>query len=301
MQTLLYYGLFLAIMKIRYENVSYLTRLSNILVKSGKNMPQKILTIAGSDILSGGGLQADLATFNEYGLFGLSVITSIVTVTATDFIVHPIELSLVEQQLASIRMMDDLAGIKVGLVPNVAMMRVIGNFLANFAGKIPIVIDPVMVFKEANSAQLTAIADGIATYLLPYATITTPNLTEAEILTKQSIQRVSDLQRAGRVLQATVMNYVIKGGQRLPGEQAVDLVGVGDQVELITASKLTASFNNGAGCTFASAIASNLVLQQDMMSAVLDAKAFVHIGIEHGVTLSADFGNVWQAARRFSH
>ena len=81
--------------------------------------PKKMVTIAGSDILAGGGIQADLATFNEYGYFGLSVITSIVTVTKDDFTIHPVPLDVLDAQLQSIFALDDIAGVKVGLLPTV--------------------------------------------------------------------------------------------------------------------------------------------------------------------------------------
>lgn len=82
-------------------------------------MVKKLLTIAGSDSLSGGGIQADLATFNEFGYFGLSVITSIVTVTNDNFKIYPTDLKIIQAQLDSTLALDDIAAIKVALLPTV--------------------------------------------------------------------------------------------------------------------------------------------------------------------------------------
>ncbi|MDR3190864.1 MAG: bifunctional hydroxymethylpyrimidine kinase/phosphomethylpyrimidine kinase [Lactobacillaceae bacterium] len=263
-------------------------------------MPKKILTIAGSDILAGGGIQADLATFNEYGLFGMSVITSIVTVIGEDFTVHEVDSAVLAQQLASVQDIE-FAAIKVGLVPSVAAIQQVSAFLEAFVGKIPIIIDPVMVFKEAGASQVAEIKQAMQTLLFPLATIITPNLTEAELLTDLTINDEASLIAGAQTLQHQVTNVVVKGGARLAGATALDVLVTPSATTPLNTTKLAVPYNNGAGCTFASAIASGLALQQPVLAAVTDAKAFVAQGINHGVCLQdAAFGNVWQAARRLN-
>ncbi|MGL4535860.1 MAG: bifunctional hydroxymethylpyrimidine kinase/phosphomethylpyrimidine kinase, partial [Weissella cibaria] len=102
-----------------------------------------MLTIAGSDVLAGGGIQADLATFNEYGYFGLSAITSIVTVTPDDFTIHPVPIAILAAQLDAIFAIDDIAGVKVGLLPTVAHVELVAKYLKEYASHLPVIIDPV--------------------------------------------------------------------------------------------------------------------------------------------------------------
>jgi len=263
--------------------------------------PQKIVTIAGSDILAGGGIQADLATFNEYGLFGLSVITSIVTVTAEDFTIHPVDLVTVAEQLEAIFALTDVAGIKVGLLPSVAHIELVAQYLRRYAQHLPIIIDPVMAFKETQDVTVQELVMAFKQELLPLATVMTPNLVEAEFLTGMTINTQADLVAAGhKLLETGAQAVVVKGGARIAGDMAVDVIVTTSGEQLLINPKETTIFNNGAGCTFASAIASQLVQGIPVMAAVTDAKDFVYQAIKNGVILNKQFnvGNVWQAARR---
>jgi len=262
--------------------------------------PKIILTIAGSDILSGGGIQADLATFTEYGLFGLSVITSIVTVKADTFTITPIDLDLVAAQLASIQENYQLSAIKIGLVPSVEMIELVGAFVRRVGQNIPVVVDPVMVFKENGSVPIQELVEAIKSDLLPFATVTTPNLTETKMLSGRiEITNEVDLQSAAQtILTFGAKAVVAKGGTRLNQKTAIDVLVSKDVVKEFQAPIVNAKFNNGAGCTFSSAIASQLALEQEIETAVQNAKDFVFQGIKHGVAISPEFGNVWQGANR---
>jgi pyridoxine kinase len=265
------------------------------------DMPKKMLTIAGSDILAGGGIQADLATFNEYGYFGLSVISSIVTVTDEDFTIHPVPLDVFEKQLAAIGQVDDFAGIKVGLLPSEEHIVATARFLKPYVGVVPIVVDPVMAFKEAGAGTMTDMRAAYITHLLPLATLITPNLVEAEWLLGRKISSEADLKQAAADLKGFgPQNVVVKGGARLNGTEALDALFADNDTTVFRGPKITTVFNNGAGCTFASGIAANLANGLTAKAAVADAKDFVRAGIANGVALNADFnvGNVWQAARR---
>ena len=102
-------------------------------------MPDKILTIAGSDSLSGGGIQADLATFSEYGYFGLAVTTAIVTVTTKDFQVFRIAPHIIAEQLNSVLALDDIRAIKIGFLPTVASIEIVAEHLQHIKN-IPIIV-----------------------------------------------------------------------------------------------------------------------------------------------------------------
>lgn len=261
----------------------------------------KMITIAGSDILAGGGIQADLATFNEYGLFGLSAVTSIVTVTQTDFDMHVVPIKVLAAQLESLSQLTDVEGIKVGLLPTVAHIELVSDFLRANAQHIPVVIDPVMAFKETDTVNVGKLAQAIIEKLIPLATVITPNLIEAQLLTQQTITSEAELLAAAETLhQLGAQTVVVKGGMRLPGDNATDAIVTDSTQTLVKLQKLTQPFNNGAGCTFSSAIASQLAQGETPFNAINDAKDFVHEGILQGIKLNDAFevGNVWQAARR---
>lgn len=261
----------------------------------------KMITIAGSDILAGGGIQADLATFNEYGLFGLSAITSIVTVNQDDFEIHDVPVSVLKAQLDSLGQLTNVKGIKVGLLPTVAHIELVSDFLRKNAQQIPVVIDPVMAFKETDTVNVGKLAQAIIEKLIPLATVITPNLVEAQLLTQQTIKSEADLLAAAEILhQFGAQTVVVKGGMRLPGDNATDAIVTGEVKKLVKLPKLTQPYNNGAGCTFSSAIASQLGQSVAPLAAIADAKSFVHDGILQGIKLNDAFevGNVWQAARR---
>ncbi|MCW0952935.1 bifunctional hydroxymethylpyrimidine kinase/phosphomethylpyrimidine kinase [Weissella ceti] len=267
-------------------------------------MTKRLVTIAGSDALAGGGIQADLATFTEYGYQGLSVLTSIVTVLEDDFNVYPVDTDVVVEQLQSVFALDDIAAVKTGLIPNREQIELIADYLTkHVVGKIPIIVDPVMVVKESDAWDLGEVVSLFKTHLLPLATIITPNLAEAELLVGYAINNRVDMERAVQDLQVMgPQAIVIKGGARLAGDTALDMVFDGQNIVQLENQKLDTSFNNGAGCTFASAITANLAQDASVTDSVSDAKDFVFNGIQHGIALQRGdaLGNVWQSARRIS-
>ncbi|AEJ22951.1 phosphomethylpyrimidine kinase [Weissella koreensis KACC 15510] len=265
-----------------------------------KEQPPVVLTIAGSDSLSGGGLQADLATFNEYNLFGLTAITSIVTVLPEIFEIHAESAKLLADQLASVQAHFTLAGIKLGLIPNLEQMIVILQFLNQLDRNIPLVVDPVLVFKEDHAPELDAIKKVYLENVFPLATIITPNLVESELLTNQPIKTLDDLIQSAQILKQTgAKNVIVKGGRRLGKQEAVDvLIMENNELEILSNPIIQNNFNNGAGCTFSAAILSGLVQNATVLSATQQAKTFVQHGIENGIAINQNLGNVWQGANR---
>ena len=266
-------------------------------------MPHKILTIGGSDSLSGGGIQADLSTFSEYGFFGLSVITSIVTVTPTEFNIFPVDEHILITQLDSIATVDDLVAIKIGLLPNVSTVKLVANFIRLYPN-IPIIVDPVMVFKENNAVNTKHMVEAICEYLLPLATIVTPNIAETEVIVGKTINtRENMIDAAKKIYQYGAKNIIIKGGKRLPGKKAVDILFNGKTVTVFKEDKILTSIplNNGAGCTFSASLATCYIKSSGkIVESTKQAKKFVWQGIKHGVTIGKGYnvGNVWQGSSR---
>lgn len=250
---------------------------------------KKVLTIAGSDIFAGGGLQADLATFSQLDTAGLAAVTCLTTVRE-QFELHPIAASLVGEQLASLAAVD-LAAIKLGLLLTEEIVMETKKFLETKS--VPIVTDPVFAFKESKNWREDGLARAIVTELLPLTTITTPNLAEAEILAEMSITSTADMKKAVvKIRHLGPEVVVIKGGDRLPGKQAIDLIYDGT-FTFLEEEKLPQKTVNGAGCTFAAAIAAEIAKGATPKTAVIFAKQFVYGAIRQGYFVSEGFGNVW--------
>lgn len=265
-------------------------------------MTQRIVTIAGSDSLAGGGIQADLATFTEYGYQGVSVLTSIVTVLVDDFNVYPVDQNVLAEQLTSVFSLEDIAAVKIGLIPNKEQFESITRYLEKHVfGQMPIIVDPVMVVKESDAWDISDIVTLFKTRLLPLATVITPNLSEAELLVGYDINNTVEMKKAAKELyDMGPQVVVIKGGARLAGQSAIDIAFDGQEYMMFENQKLDTAFNNGAGCTFSAAITSNMAQNKGALDSIADAKDFVFSGIAHGIRLDKqqELGNVWQSARR---
>lgn len=255
---------------------------------------KRIVTISGSDTLSGGGVQADLRTFHEYGLEPLHVLTCIVTVNQETNAVNVYESpsNVIEDGFTELTSLE-YDGIKIGMLATLDIARQVSSFLTN--QNVPIVLDPVLSLKESGFSENQDIVNFFKENLLPKATLTTPNLREAELLADMSIKTVEDMKVAAVKIYATGVSYVvIKGGQRLSGGLAVDLLYDGKTFTIFEMAMLNNGYINGAGCTFASAIASNLILGESTKEAVQKSKEFVHRAIENGIPFLPGLGNVWQ-------
>ncbi|WP_305786148.1 bifunctional hydroxymethylpyrimidine kinase/phosphomethylpyrimidine kinase [Symbioplanes lichenis] len=225
--------------------------------------PRVVLTIAGSDSGGGAGIQADLKTFAALGAYGVSVITAITAqntlgVTA----VHPVPPDIVAAQLDAVLDDFEVAAVKVGMVADAAVARVIVDRVARLPH---LVVDPVLV---ATSGSRLSNVEAVAP-LLPLARVLTPNRAEAGALLSREVVTVAEMSAAAREL-ASSGAVVVTGS-----ESAVDVL-FADGRELLLRGEAVASGNNhGSGCTFSSAIAARLALGDELVPAVRFAKSYV--------------------------
>ena len=235
-----------------------------------------ILALSGNDIFSGGGLHADLATYTVNGLHGFVAVTCLTAMTDKGFEVIPVEEEVFAQQLASLKDLP-FSAIKIGLLPNLEIAEQALAFVKRHAD-IPVVLDPVLVCKENHDLEVSALREEIM--IFPYVSIITPNLAEAQLLTQKEIKSLEDMQAAAKELyDLGAEHVVIKGGNRLSKERAVDVYYDGREFEVME-SPVLASNNTGAGCTFASSIASQLLLGKSPLAAVQLSKDFVYRAIQ---------------------
>lgn len=260
---------------------------------------KKTLTLAGSDSSGGAGIQADLKTFQEYGVYGMNALTSIVTMDPTNDWAHDvfsIDVAAVEKQLSTILSVG-VDAMKTGMLGSVEIIKLGAKKIDEY--KLDnIVIDPVMVCKGEDEVLQPENTDAMRELLIPRATITTPNLFEAGQLARTGpIKTIDGMKEAAVIIhELGAKNVVIKGGKALDHERAVDLFYDGSEFTLLEKDMLNTTYNHGAGCTFAAAITANLANGKSVKEAVMAAKEFVTAAIAHGWKLNEYVGPVMHGA-----
>lgn len=262
-------------------------------------MIKKILTIAGSDSGGGAGIQADLKTFQEYGTFGISSITSILSVNPDTRMpsIFPIPIHHVQEQLTTAFSGGSLDAVKIGLLGSIENVTIIENFLIENKQK-NIVLDPVMAVKVGNDVLQPELLEEMKTRLVPLVDIVTPNLVEARILANmKKIETTQEMEQAAKTIHKLGAKYVvIKGGQRLPGDLAVDLLYNGKSFSWFNHGKINTRTNHGAGCSYAAAITAGLAKGLPLEDSVLLGKEYVLSAINNGLYLNNFTGYVWHGA-----
>jgi hydroxymethylpyrimidine/phosphomethylpyrimidine kinase len=240
--------------------------------------PPILLTIAGFDPSCGAGTAADLKTFAAHGCYGVAAITSL-TVQNTQSVgtVHNTPSAELRAQLDALVNDCDIAAVKIGMLGNRGNAVVVGEFLDahKFAH---VVHDPVM--KSSSGAELLD-AGGIkyvATELLKRASVITPNVPEAEILTGLTIKEVTDMEAAARrLVEMGAHAVIVKGGHM---ERAVDVLFDGSQMVTLGGEKVNEEHLHGTGCTFAAALTAQLAAGRGLLEAATLSKVYVTKAIE---------------------
>ena len=240
--------------------------------------PPILLTIAGFDPSCGAGTAADLKTFAAHGCYGVAAITSL-TVQNTQGVetVHNTPSAELRSQLEALVKDCEIAAVKIGMLGNRGNAAVVGEFLDahKFAH---VVLDPVM--KSSTGAELLDAAGikYLATELLKRASMITPNVPEAELLTSMTIKDVTDMEAAARKLvEMGAHAVIVKGGHM---ERANDVLFDGEQIVQLAGDRVKEETLHGTGCTFASALTAQLAAGRTLLEAATLAKAYVTKAIE---------------------
>ncbi|GAA4750053.1 bifunctional hydroxymethylpyrimidine kinase/phosphomethylpyrimidine kinase [Gordonia alkaliphila] len=254
--------------------------------------------IAGSEATGGAGLQADLKTFQELGVFGVGTITCIVSFDPKNGWGHrfvPVEPGVIADQFEAANGVYDLDVVKIGMLGTPATIDVVADSLNSRRWR-HVVLDPVLICKGQEPGAALDTDTALREKVLPQATVVTPNRFEAQILSGiEQIQTEEDLIEAARRIHALGPEYVIaKGGVDLPGDDAIDVLFDGETVTVFRAPKIGQERVSGAGCTLAAAITAELAKGAAVADAVAFAKEFVTAGIAARVSGNAPFDAVWQ-------
>ncbi len=233
-----------------------------------REVPPIALTVAGSDSGGGAGIQADLKTFHAFGVFGTTAITAI-TVQNTRGVsaVQTVDPEIVAGQIRAVASDLPPRACKSGMLAEAPIIEVVAEALAE--ASIPAyVMDPVMVATSGDLLLADSAVGALRSVLLPLATLVTPNLHEAEILSGMTIEDEEGMRRAAeRILDAGPGAVLLKGGH-LPGERVVDLLLTPDGERTWRVERLPAGDAHGTGCTLSAAIAAGLALGRDLEAAV---------------------------------
>jgi pyridoxine kinase len=263
----------------------------------------KILTIAGSDASGGAGLEADLKTFEEYGLYGMAAVTLIATMDPNAGWAHrifPIEQEGLRAQLETALKGVGAAAVKSGMLGTFYAVELAAEYLKAYQVK-NYVLDPVMVCKGAGEALNPELNEAVAEKLLPLAEVVTPNLFEAEQLSGLSeIVTRDKMKEAARIIYGKgARNVFIKGGAKLSA-RAADLFYNGKDFEFLEAELVQTSWSHGAGCTTSAAIAAGLARGLSVLDATALAKKFITASLKAGFPLNQWVGpgnpSAWRPA-----
>ncbi|MDO5375088.1 bifunctional hydroxymethylpyrimidine kinase/phosphomethylpyrimidine kinase [Staphylococcus rostri] len=255
---------------------------------------KKVLTIAGSDTSAGAGMQADLKTFQELDTYGMVALAAIVTMDKETWShdVTPIPFDVFNKQLATAISIGPDA-VKTGMLGTEEVIKRAGEAFVESGAQF-FVVDPVMVCKGEDEVLNPGNTEAMIEYLLPKATVVTPNLFEAGQLSKLgTLKSMDDMKKAAEIIhQQGAQHVVIKGGKALDQDKSYDLYYDGNTFYQLTTDMFQQSYNHGAGCTFAAATTANLANGQSPKEAVINAKAFVASAIKNGWKMNDFVGPV---------
>jgi len=251
-----------------------------------------VLTIAGSDPSAGAGIQADLKTFSALGCYGLTVITAL---TAQNTLgvqaVKNIAEKFVLQQLESIFQDIDVLAVKIGMLHNEKIIKLVTNYFKT--KNIPLVLDPVMLAKNGNALLKVSAVSALKKYLLPMATLITPNIPEAEILLNEKITNEYIMEQAAKKMIDTGIKAVLIKGGHLSNKLARDCLLINNQQEVhwFESSRINTKNTHGTGCTLSAAIAAYLAHGMILEEAIAAAKAYLFSALKQGAKIQLGHGH----------
>ncbi|MCH7876820.1 MAG: bifunctional hydroxymethylpyrimidine kinase/phosphomethylpyrimidine kinase [Thaumarchaeota archaeon] len=242
-----------------------------------------LLSIGGSDPSSGAGIQSDIKTFSSFNVHGLTVITAITAQNTSSFgMIEPISQKILKNQLELLMSDFKIDGIKIGMVYNSKIIKVLYHQLKK--SMVPIVIDPV--FKSTTGGILiesSAIKD-FKKFIIPLATVITPNKFEAEIISKTKINAKNTPEKVAKIIQKMGSKNVVITGIEQKNNQISDFVLEKNNQYFISGSKIP-KINHGSGCNYSAAIIFALAKNKSIKESVRFAKQFTYNSIKNAKNL----------------
>jgi hydroxymethylpyrimidine/phosphomethylpyrimidine kinase len=233
------------------------------------------LSIAGSDPSGGAGIQADLKTFHQFGVYGMAALTAL---TAQNTLgvsaVHVVPSDFLIAQLKALA--DDIPphALKTGMLATAELARSVARAVRQF-GWGQLVVDPVMVATSGDRLLGPDAEQVILKELVPLATLVTPNLDEAELLVRQPVRNPDEMEAAGRALRAAGAGAALVKGGHLVGDRIIDVLVTEGRVRRFEHARIATTSTHGTGCTLSAAITAGLAQGQPLEAAVEAALGYI--------------------------
>ncbi|OYD08356.1 bifunctional hydroxymethylpyrimidine kinase/phosphomethylpyrimidine kinase [Paludifilum halophilum] len=255
----------------------------------------RALTIAGSDSGGGAGIQADIKTFQELGVFGMTALTAVTAQNTRDVTgIYELPEEAVARQIDAVAEDIGVDAAKTGMIASVSIMEVV-------AAKVKehrihgLVIDPVMIAKSGVPLLEEPARKALQEILLPLARIITPNLHEAEAIVGRELDTEEKRKDAARHMADLGAEAVIIKGGHVEDDQATDLLFDGSRFYTFTAPRFHTPHTHGTGCTFSAALTASLAKGKPLLETVETAKQFITEAIQHPLHIGGGHGptNHW--------
>lgn len=249
------------------------------------------ITIAGSDSGGGAGIQADLKTFAALGVHGTTAITSVTAQnTCSVRAVEDLKTEMIREQIKAVAEDIGIDAGKTGMLHTEEIIKTVSSEVSKY--KFPLVVDPVMIAKSGVPLLKPEAVDALENYLLPKATVITPNRFEAEKLADMKIENLRDAEIAAeKISEMGPKAVVIKGGH-LEESEAIDVLYYKNEFKTFSAPRLDVKTTHGTGCSFSAAITAELAKKTDIPVAIEKAKKIVTLGIKFGIKIGKGYGPV---------
>ena len=247
------------------------------------------LSIAGSDCSGGAGIQADIKTMTMNGVYAMSVITALTaqnTIGVTE--ISEVSTDFLKQQIDAIFTDIYPDAVKIGMVPNAELMEMIVECLNTYQAN-NIVVDPVMVATSGSSLMESEAVVTLKSKLLSIATLVTPNIPEAEVLSDMKIVDKDGMVSAAKCISESYgCAVLLKGGHSI--NDANDLLYTDGHATWYHSKRINNPNTHGTGCTLSSAIASNLAKGYDLSTSIQRAKDYISGALEAMLELGKGSG-----------
>ncbi len=244
------------------------------------SMQGRVLIVAGSDSGGGAGIQADIKSVTAMGGFAMTAVTAI-TVQNTLGVhgIHEVPVEIVRAQMKAV--LEDIGAdaVKTGMLHSAAMVEAVAAELGDHAEVPFLIVDPVMVAKGGAPCWKSHAVAALKEVLIPLATLVTPNVPEAEVLTGRTIMDIDGQKAAADALLGLGCDAVLVKGGHLEGATLFDVLATQETMQTFSSPRIETRHTHGTGCTLASAIAVLLAQGVELSLAVETARDYVHEAI----------------------
>lgn len=249
------------------------------------------LTIAGSDSGGGAGIQADLKAFSAQGVFGMSVITAITAQNTMEVRgVQNIDIEMIQAQIEAVFDDIEVGAVKIGMLSSPVVVEVVAKTLKRYHPDY-IVLDPVMISKGGHHLLQEEAIWALKKAMIPLATMITPNIPEAEVLTGKTIATNEEMKDACLAIHSLGAKTVLLKGGHLEGDPN-DLFYDGEIFHWFPEKRIETKNTHGTGCTLASAVTANIAKGHTLKEAVQLAKQYITMAITHSLAIGNGHGPV---------